>query len=567
MSDRFNQDLILGYVEGELDDAQRASFEATLEKDHELRSLVAQLKLDRERLRSLSQIAAPVGLVDQAIQTHERDQLLGNPETPEPLPLIAPASRYKLRRALSYAAVAAVVLISAALVVPTLLPFGLVNHSSSLTKNLAPAPDYTDSDLALADEDAVYDELQPEHDPTRSALAEASTDSLDEDAAAHESVMEMARVEDADIAPTEADPAGRSAEDVTLAGTGEMESANVLAEADAADTLTPDDPADAFSHGGPEVEVAAIDTTDSEGDPADIRVMKQPGAVDGTSGALLARAMRDEAVPVKPAEAKRDPFTGYGNDEAIPAIEQHTQLLVNAASPRIARREIRNWALANGAVVTRYPGSPAPGPRKLDTAPGNTGLRKLDATTTNLTHENAAPRIPGQSQLVIEIKPDQLPVLIDHLNTNPSQHAQLVAVMPIDTPIGDEPDGDTVRVAEAESADAPKALANRHVDTKSHWPAGTPGVSIARGMNGNADQPDGRPPKHRPDDKPGNDESTEEPQYNWSNLLDEIMTRPTPRAARSTDPAITDTTPTPLLQSPPDQPLRLRIIIQQVADE
>jgi len=90
MNDRYDQDMILGYVEGDLDDAQREAFEATLSQDHELRNLVSQMKLDRENLRSLGGTPAPVGLIDQVMQTQERAELLGDPEVPEPLPLKMP---------------------------------------------------------------------------------------------------------------------------------------------------------------------------------------------------------------------------------------------------------------------------------------------------------------------------------------------------------------------------------------------------------------------------------------------------------------------------------------------
>ena len=53
MSDRYDQNLFLGYVEDELSPQERAQFESILASDPELRALVTQVKLDREELRAL----------------------------------------------------------------------------------------------------------------------------------------------------------------------------------------------------------------------------------------------------------------------------------------------------------------------------------------------------------------------------------------------------------------------------------------------------------------------------------------------------------------------------------
>jgi hypothetical protein len=163
MNQRYDQDNILGYVEGDLSDDQRAAFEAMLEDDHELRQLVSQMKLDRQALRSLGKQSAPVGLLDQVIQSHERAALLGDPAAPEPLALSVPVNRWKFRRVLAYGSVAAVLLLSFGLVVQTLIPPGFFSNDSQFAQ-LNSESDTADlstpqvgSGLALLDEDRAYD--------------------------------------------------------------------------------------------------------------------------------------------------------------------------------------------------------------------------------------------------------------------------------------------------------------------------------------------------------------------------------------------------------------------------
>lgn len=76
MLDRYDQDLLLDYLEGELDEDRRAPLDAMLAGDPQLAALLNEMARDREALRSLPQAEAPADLVHDVTQTLERRMLL-----------------------------------------------------------------------------------------------------------------------------------------------------------------------------------------------------------------------------------------------------------------------------------------------------------------------------------------------------------------------------------------------------------------------------------------------------------------------------------------------------------
>ncbi|MFP4145501.1 MAG: hypothetical protein ACLFV3_10195, partial [Phycisphaeraceae bacterium] len=122
MSDRYDQNLLLDYLEGELPPDRAAEVDAMLERDPRLRQLMNRLAADREALRDLPGEDPPAAMVDDAIASLERDMLLGDPDE-QALPLesrSAGSSRWRLSKALAYGSVAAAVLVSFAFVVHSL---------------------------------------------------------------------------------------------------------------------------------------------------------------------------------------------------------------------------------------------------------------------------------------------------------------------------------------------------------------------------------------------------------------------------------------------------------------
>ena len=72
MADRYDENLILGYVEGELDAAQSAQFEALLAQDPRLRGLVEAMRQDRLALRDLPDAMAPAEVMERVNLHMER---------------------------------------------------------------------------------------------------------------------------------------------------------------------------------------------------------------------------------------------------------------------------------------------------------------------------------------------------------------------------------------------------------------------------------------------------------------------------------------------------------------
>jgi hypothetical protein len=85
MAERYDENLFLGYVEGDLPPQDAARFEALMAQDARLRSLVAQIRADRQALRSLPLEQAPAELLDRVTAKIERHLLLGDP-APEAAP-------------------------------------------------------------------------------------------------------------------------------------------------------------------------------------------------------------------------------------------------------------------------------------------------------------------------------------------------------------------------------------------------------------------------------------------------------------------------------------------------
>jgi hypothetical protein len=88
MLDRYDQDLLLDYLEGELDADRRAQLDALLAEDEHLAALLSELARDRAALRALPQEQAPAGLVHDATHAMERRMLLDDSaEDTAPIPL------------------------------------------------------------------------------------------------------------------------------------------------------------------------------------------------------------------------------------------------------------------------------------------------------------------------------------------------------------------------------------------------------------------------------------------------------------------------------------------------
>jgi len=446
MTDRYDQDMILGYVEGDLSDEQRAAFEATLADDHELRQLVSQMRLDREALRSLARQSAPVGLVDQVMQAQERDALLGDPAAPEPLPLVVPMSRRKIRRVLAYSAVAAVLLLSFSVVLMTLTPPDLLNNPLSMAQNetrIDPLAG-TESGLARVDEDAVYD-------------------NLGERALAGRQVEPLMVQEAPPVLAMKEKSAKRATVDRLAFADAEGKS---VAEADAVSSR------------------ASSSDADRVADAVGAGVAVTPTSVGGFAAGRVEPTTAPAGARVAMGQAS---YAGYD----VSTLPEHMQLEVDSASPTQARRDIRDWAIANSARVVEEParvaGKSFAVNRRSRGMVGGLPVRGLASAAppgpTDLAEDEGA---TSESQLVLFVDDHQVPSLLAYLNRGRSQRADVVPIV-IEGSGGkseairearlakkadrqDEP-ADAKPTEEVEHDDTPPivALSNRLVDLGTAW--------------------------------------------------------------------------------------------------
>jgi len=507
MTQRYDQDMILGYVEGELADDQRARFESLLEDDQELRQLVSQMKLDRQALRGLGVQPAPVGLIDQVIQTHERAALLGDPAAPDPLPLSMPVHRWKLRRVLAYSAVAAVLLLSFGLVLQTLIPPDLLNYNPKLAHkqagpdapgNLVPG---TGSGLALLDEDKAHDQ------PDARSLSRKTSDLM----AGQGSSVAAAKA----TAPSELE-LGESIKSESLAladKSAESEAEAVPAQADAvaapASALAMKMPGTALDQDHTDlIKKAELQPNNagperSEGTDTPARALAEPTRSDSLDTADVS------AFGKTPTETDRNKFTKDALADAFagysgPILTDRTQLLVNAPSPARARRDIRDWAIANSVRLIE---DPRAGAFNSTGAGGAVAGRRSRTPTAATAPPVTAPPVldDGSTRYVVVVDQQQVPDLLAYLNRARGQYAELFTPAQ-DATANEQPSGlggaltrnlnsreEVSRPADdstpnapdtpADKTDTPKAVANRLVDTHSGWDHG----SLARGISPLAD--------------------------------------------------------------------------------
>jgi len=132
MDDRYDPNLILGYVEDELTAADRAKVDAMLAHDPALATLIDDLKRDRQTLRSAPAAAPPYDLTDAAIATLERHMLFDAPPAGS-IPAnaagafggsgpvgtgvgTAPTHRFRLAPLMTYGGIAAVLALTTAVI-------------------------------------------------------------------------------------------------------------------------------------------------------------------------------------------------------------------------------------------------------------------------------------------------------------------------------------------------------------------------------------------------------------------------------------------------------------------
>ncbi|MEX2213407.1 MAG: hypothetical protein WD768_04725 [Phycisphaeraceae bacterium] len=151
MFDRYDENLILGYVEGELDDAQLAVFEQQLAADDQLRIAVEAMIADRQMLRDVPAVEAPVQLMNEvtaALEQHMPSDAPANvasPASASTSPAAAPVL-YRFPRGtrwIRFSASMAAMLLLAAGLTWQLDPFNWSQPTQPLEMVIVPPPGTT----------------------------------------------------------------------------------------------------------------------------------------------------------------------------------------------------------------------------------------------------------------------------------------------------------------------------------------------------------------------------------------------------------------------------------------
>lgn len=119
MDDRYDPNLILGYVEDELIAADRARVEAMFADDPALASLIADMKRDRAALRGAQPVEPGVDLAEGALAALER-QMLFDDAPPSPYLPAAPTRRFRIAPLVTYGGIAAVLALTVTVVFQSL---------------------------------------------------------------------------------------------------------------------------------------------------------------------------------------------------------------------------------------------------------------------------------------------------------------------------------------------------------------------------------------------------------------------------------------------------------------
>lgn len=170
MAKAYDENLILGYVEGDLEPGDRAKVEAQLAADPKLAALVAGMTQDCVALRAMPREAPPADLVDDVLARVERGMLLG--DAVQPLGVEQPAARtFRLSRVLAYSGLAALVAISGGLLTFSIMTGGLLQT----TQEHAVVGSFFERGGRSADAREARDRTPPRPEPAAPAAAEAPT--------------------------------------------------------------------------------------------------------------------------------------------------------------------------------------------------------------------------------------------------------------------------------------------------------------------------------------------------------------------------------------------------------
>ena len=386
MADRYDDTLILGYLEGDLPDADRARLEQQMSKDPALAALVERMRDDRAAMRRLPTEEPPMGLADAAMSLEERSMLLGDPDPAAPRaadPAGEEVRRFRLHRTASYLAIAALVVICGGVVLVSLTdPWPESGTRWLSDKGIAMGGEESAATLALEKSDAAAAVSGPEALP-----------------ASEELLADMIKERRVDAT----EPLGAIVEATEP----------IAADADAVAGASMEEAERRVGITRPRVEPPISERRTealATAPPIPAAAMKadQPKF---KGGAALART-------ATPARKVSDRLPGSAGQPRGQTQRVNTVVVdVDTEDARRTRAEVADWAVSNYAVIEQ----PAVEADALFAAP-----------------DPATEDAPANGKLTVLVDERQVPQLLSRLNEWPGQRANLVDHQPYRNPLQSE---------------------------------------------------------------------------------------------------------------------------------
>ncbi len=427
MVDRYNEETMLGYIEGDLTPDQAAQFEASMTKDPRLKSLVSQLVQDRRTMRTLPTESPPDELLSQVTQRLERSMLLDAP--PPELSPVRPSGSYRLGRMIAYSGLAAMILISAAVVVHTLVDRNLYEDFTPAGLSMSRM---ADNKPRRSNSDQLF-EFKP-NAPTTPSISSTLAD--DE----HQNAEQALALSDASTAPmallenrsdTAPPPKQDLLEIINQSGLRVRGDANTEAtgsfamghkegslERRAQVPQTPDAPAsaDTFARLTPAPAKKMNTAKDQPLSPLAQKVMQHLTQADPQLASSEAKT-EDEALTAarqlgkaKESDAAQTPAESPASPTARPTV----WLELATHDPQTGQQALLTWTVANAVPIVALTTPPQPDAAQLETT-----------TDADRNPSSAQPR-----QITLAMTASQLTQLLRNLNTAPNQHARLLPQAP-----------------------------------------------------------------------------------------------------------------------------------------
>lgn len=390
MLQRYDPTLILGYVEGDLSPQDRSRLELILTAEPRLRALVETMAEDRTRLRQLPFENPPPDLAEQAIQSSEREMLLG-PTEHQPRP--PRAQNLRFRWILTYSSIAALLIFCVTVAIVPLTEQSLIDN---LPSGRATSFTTTDNQRSSNESRPYKLKQQPISKTEAPALAKTPepTVPLENEQLAITPVEKPPEVNFLDRQEGKTVP---DASEISVVQTGDEPTAPTTQPFREPVVLDKNiRRADAMAA----MDLAALNDTDEA--PIEQFVVSL-GPVDKGESSMLGQKL-DTTLSVQTVEL--DGSTAL--DEISPTLQPRIQIITD--NPDATRRVLLAWADKHDAIISVEEAT-----RRDPTRIGSRedGLR-LGSTQVTPTTDQENSRIV--QRMVVQCRQDQLKILQEHLN-------------------------------------------------------------------------------------------------------------------------------------------------------